>query len=287
VTIQTLNVSLVTINGSRVLGHQRQIPVHVRRIDGEPKVTFVENLTAVPVAEGEARSFKVTVKDPNSAGGAVKPKLIILSANSSRTNLAPYVSVESGPDRDPSDPTLWKFVLRLETGSAEVTRWDSTGTFLLIALARFGRQSVPYPVDVRINTSVERPLTTWRESGEPVTTTAGQGLSFSFGVFDPKNEGRVTVAFKKCPQDALCSCDAPFSGPVTCQLNWDGLATALLGSQTFLVEFTAENNVNGRKQVQQYTRTVRVFPAPTPTPTPTPVATPEGTPVPNPSPTPN
>lgn len=298
---QELDLVLIAVAKSKiskdanVYSNKRSFHVFVNRDASVPQILRVDR-NETSIREGSTGYFSVVVKDED--GGMdeeTTPKLTILPS-SSGVSLSSYVSL--GNITADLVKKEWKFDLRVNLGSAELTDSISDADFILRATNRFGTYSPEYKVNYSVFTKLGSIETSWDPSFE---LTPGQNNSVSFLVYDTRNEGVINanLGSLSLPSGATVKCSSKKVGaPLNCFFNWNPPYNTR--SQVFDWSFTTEMKnknsadrtaVNGRHQLQ-----VRVAykeapvngpnPGPSPKPTPTPGPTPVPTATPNPKPSP-
>lgn len=219
-----------------VMVREQEVKVFVIRSERDPEIVSVESLSNYWTREGERRKFTVVVKDPDSIDAdKMRPRLMVVSVNQGVLNasnlvyeFAPNVWDEKNPTQDPLDPTKWIFTMILDTkddqGNArEITKGLEKFQFGLVAANRYGGSTAPRTVEAPIVTSIREPQTSWIVK-EPVELVAGQENTFSFSVYDPNGEAKVTVYPTRCdllPGTPSCNCvpqDRDFAQ--LCTIRW-------------------------------------------------------------------
>lgn len=275
----------------------RTVRLFVARQLRAPSVLSVEGLKNAPMREGERRPFTVVVQDFDGLDKKnFRPRLIVVAGRRDNSNLASYVlGAEDGsyypPQQDPNDKSKWIFSLTLDLTDVELTQWGIDGQFYLQPVSRFAAVGTYYDARVWVRTAIRKPQTNWIET---VRLVAGDEAVFHFNVFDPWEDGAVSVKIpddlKDLPGKASWSCQNDKPAMVNCVIRWP--IPADIKENIYPIIFTAENRSlipgDTEKRSVKFARKFQVTPRPTPTPapTPTPEPTPEPTATPEPSPTP-
>lgn len=245
----------------------------VTRSKIDPSIVSIEDLSVNPIHEGEARVFKVVVRDPHADDqDDMRPLLTVVASDNTKPSAAGYITQQKGmgtanPTRDPNDPTLWNFNLVIDLRNKELTTGKTTLGFGLVATSRYGEASPIKTGNATVITSLNDPLVTWPDS-QPIDVVAGKENTVTFSVFDPKAEGNLSVNFTtRCDVTlggaATCSCAAQpvsASGIVTnlCTIRWS--APAIAPSAPFEIDFSSLNQSKYDSQQKQtpFVRYLRV-----------------------------
>ncbi|MES2964565.1 MAG: hypothetical protein V4760_11795 [Bdellovibrionota bacterium] len=281
-----------------ILVREQEVKVFVIRAERDPEIVSVENLKNQWTREGEKRKFTVIVKDPDSLDAdKMRPRLMVVSVNQGVRNASnliyefqPNVWNEKNPTQDPVDPTKWIFTmiadLQADTGEArEITKGLERFQFGLVAANRFGGSSAPMPVDIPIVTTLRDPVVSWIIK-EPVELVSGQENTFSFSVYDPNAEAKVTVFPTRCdllPGKPSCSC-VPQDRDSTsqlCTVRWNPPATEIGRILELRADLLAESRVKNdpiAPRKSKFSGRVKVVQPPTP-PQPNPSPAPGPSPI--------
>jgi hypothetical protein len=280
-----LDVRLIT-RGEPRLERKKTLSLTIARAVVDPEVLEVEDLSATPTREGEVRKFRVLVSDPDAQDvDDRRPRLLVVANKRGGKSGAHLVTVlepsanAKNPEPLPGDQTKWVFILELDVRGREVTKSSDKVGFALIAVSRFGRSSAPKSVGALIWSSVQEPVLTW---DEPIPVFAGQENVFTFSVFDPLDEGRISASVFRCdllPGSAACSCKEQKGGSAQlCTVRWKVAPDARLGEYVLEGEVLNQSRVSGDPDFQKksFRRTVMILAAPNPPtgPTVTPAASP-------------
>lgn len=218
---------LITAQDTTVMTNTLAVDIFIGRSENEPIVESIDDLVTSPTREGEAKKFKVVVKDEDALDTDTgRPR--ILAVGNDRTSISPLISMmpslsgAPNPVQDPNDPTKWIFEMYMDVTRGEYTTSVDLFKVSLIAVSRLGRTSVPKTVDAAIITSVREPTITWQGVVEMV---AGQENTLTFSVFDAMNEGEVSLNWiTRCDQlqgAGVCKCSAASSGMgLMCTISW-------------------------------------------------------------------
>jgi hypothetical protein len=292
----------VTMDTTTGLSTSRRLNIYVMRKETDPSVERVDS-TLTTVTEGDYRTFKVTVRDPDgddTPNG--HPRLVVTNAKFGQ-DIGSLVSVISGPVRDTVDKALWNYTMALDLRDAEVSKSISDASFGLIVISQFGHSSNPTPVNLKVRTLLAKPVASWLEDYySHVSFLSVQDNTMTFTVTDPKAEGTLGASFTRCEPGANCSCSTPDPSKayiLLCKVRWFPSLSQASGNYTFSVHVT--NSVYGAgvsPAADDFNRVIEIkappplppTPTPYPTPSPTPVVCPtpflSPTPAPTPTPTP-
>lgn len=169
-------------------------PMTITRLERQPTIVKETGFPVSAAREGETLRLTIWVKDEDAVNNAgQKPRIFIQSpTNKPRVgDLTPYIRVasEDNPDRDFSDPSLWKFTINVNLQDADVTKNSGDFYFRLTAVSRFGKMSATKEYRVAINTDVQHPIL----SSENFEAKVGVDMNQDVIVMDPRQEGNVTV----------------------------------------------------------------------------------------------
>ncbi|MBX3018694.1 MAG: hypothetical protein KF767_12445 [Bdellovibrionaceae bacterium] len=169
-------------------------PMTISRLERQPTIVKETGFPASAAREGETLRLTIWVKDEDGVNQAgQKPRIFIQSpTNEPRVgDLTPYIRVasEDNPDRDFSDPTMWKFTINVNLQDVDVTKNSGDFYFRVTAVTRFGKMSPTKEYRVAINTDVQHPIL----SSDSFEAKVGVDMNQDVIVMDPRQEGIVTV----------------------------------------------------------------------------------------------
>jgi hypothetical protein len=209
-------VIMLTTNEAPFLYDQKTVQISVFRNIARPTIESHDPLDKM--TEGGVQDFDVIVRSEDEAD---KPQLLVLPLNN-RTSLASFISTQWGPYQDKSDPSLWRFTVRIDLGDAELTSTYEDFNFGLQAVSSLGRISQVKELEIRVTTSVSAPVVTWNSS--VIEFNSGEKSVFSFSAYDPKGEGDIRLdQTQLCAPlpGATCNCVARSGGSeLFCQISW-------------------------------------------------------------------
>lgn len=219
---------------------------------------FVENTYTRPIInkiEGNANlksgfstQMTFTVEDVDSLN-ATDMKIIPRDCEKSTwvSSIANFVKVKSITP-DVSNPGTYNGVLTIDLYSANLKTNDYC--FALAAVSKFGIMSEPY--DKRV--SIESKLSDTRISAKEVYLNVGEKINFSFSIFDPSGEGKVSLVSKDDPGTVLpgstltCAPAAMQDWMINCQAVIDATALTAPTSKQFTIKAQNQSKSYGSTQ---------------------------------------
>ncbi|MEK6556101.1 MAG: hypothetical protein AABZ31_12725, partial [Bdellovibrionota bacterium] len=179
-----------------------------------------------------------------SADELSKPTIVVVPVSSYNSG-AGFISVQSGPARDPVDPTLWTFSLSVSLYDQEVTKKTEKLSFGIQATSSMGMQSLVADSSFVARTKLAKPETTW-DSYPNIKFKKGERKVHMFAVYDPKFEGEITVDTTEVCKNlvgAICSCDLT-AGMQQCSIDWTPTAA---GKFSIYTTVTNEMSLGAKK----------------------------------------
>jgi hypothetical protein len=276
--IRSIKISLRAVatsskDPSRVpISRSSSITLAVQKNPQEPTIDSVYGMN-VTLRENSMQRFQVKVKDPNSAGQAgQEPTLLFLAPDSSHINLAPFITDSNGTYDSNSE--TWSYWMRLDIGQ-ELTDSSSPAGFEIQAVSSFGKRSSVYRVDTKIYTKLMDPVTNLKD-GQVLKPDVENHVSFV--VYDPKNEGILSIENQSIPMGAILSCSTSSGQTLECDFIYTPVGTpGQTGSGRIRFDVRSRNRDSNDNQTARaqfnFSFQVEAPSAPTPIPGPTPPST--------------
>lgn len=214
-----------------------EVPVTVVRDAKVPEIISKGNLPTF-LREGDSATIEVVVRDTDSSS-ATPPALNLLPTQRG-LNLSTFTRV-TGPTRSSSTPDLFTFRVTFDLSNAEITRSGVDGAVRMQAVSQFQKLSKTEDAVFRVYTKLSEPLTTWFT---PTEFQPAVPKGHSFQIFDPRQEGRLTIRSQRLPSGATLTCqDNSRAGFVlNCLFNWVAPATAVVGAtETVSLQIESRN----------------------------------------------
>lgn len=172
----------------------KDFPVTVARQEKQPTITSESGFPRGPVREGDTLRITLVVDDPDAVNQpGLKPRIFLQGpANKPRIgDLTPYIRVasENDPERDFSNPSLWKFTLNVALTDVDMTKNSGDFAFRATAVSRYGKISATKEYRISVLTNLLQPLLT----SDSFEVKSGVALVQDVLIFDPRQEGRVEV----------------------------------------------------------------------------------------------
>lgn len=201
-SVKRMNVTVVihAKRGKTYLSRRQDIQIVVYRKDKRPEIVEIIDLPEKDgVREGQSAAFKVVVRDPESVSRVLSsavvgsPPQLRFVRTSEYKNLVPFLKLIGSPQRSKEDPELWMFNVRVELNNeSNLSRNRDTYYFGLQAVNRHSNPSRVSKQELTVYSDLFAPFVTWG-SEDFVIFQEGKENYFSFAVFDPRQEGEVSI----------------------------------------------------------------------------------------------
>lgn len=222
----------VTIRSADGSHNVRSRPVEFRvlRTLDRPEIVSViheAGTGTLQLTEGERKSFKVIVRDPNSASERTmvgEPILMVEPGGVISQSSGSHLMSVGAPKQDKDDPELWEFTVTIDTYNRKLTTNSTIFHYNLRAYTPLAMSVEQLRSTVRAGTfrvlsgigTVEWSAGSSSQMGE-VRFWEGAANHYSFSFYEPRGEGRIEMV----SLDSKCSAGGANAPTCTCTFQGD------------------------------------------------------------------
>lgn len=221
-----LQATMVTdkMAGTVRMSRSLSVPLSVSKFEPVPEIVSVDGFGEELVYSGETRDFTIQVRDPSaSETNEGIPRVKLVPRGGSPFGVAHYINVQSTPNRDAADPSIWHIRMKLDLSNITNSRAAIDYEFGFIVQSQSGKVSKEFPFKIKVVNRVGAPKVSFAV-GQYFTIPVGRMSMFGFTAFDTTGDGKVSVEIKGLdllPGVSASTCNNRGDSFVVCEINWN------------------------------------------------------------------